>query len=262
MKVDIIISAGDIKKEKVKDKTVVIIDMLRATSVITTAIANGCKEVIPVLTVEEAMKIARKDKNNYILGGERKALKIEGFNCSNSPIEYRREVVKNKSIILTTTNGTRAIKASEGAKNIYIGAMINAKAIANKLATSNEDIVFVNAGTYDEFSMDDFICSGYIINCLLSLTDLSYHGISFKSSDLSEISVELSDIAKTAHYIYKMNRDIVSYIKNASHYERLNELGLMDDLEYCCRKDLTKVVPIYKEGVIKKYIENSSVVYL
>jgi 2-phosphosulfolactate phosphatase len=262
MKVDLIISAGDIKKEKVKDKTVVIIDMLRATSVIATAIANGCKEVIPVLTIEEALELSRKDRDNCILGGERKALKIEGFNCSNSPIEYRREVVKNKSIILTTTNGTRAIKASEGAKNIYIGAMINAKAIASQLASSKEDIVFVNAGTYDEFSMDDFICSGYIIDCLLNLTDLSLHGISLKGGDVSEIRIELSDIAKTAHYIYKMNRDIVSYIKNASHYERLIELGLSDDLEYCCRKDLTKVVPIYKDGIIKKYIETSTVVYL
>lgn len=262
MKLDIIISAGDIKREKVKDKTVVIIDMLRATSVITTAIANGCREVIPVLTIEEAMEIARKDKDNCILGGERKALKIEGFDCSNSPLEYRREVVKNKGIILTTTNGTRAIKASEGAKNIYIGAMINAKAIATHLVMSKEDIVLVNAGTYDEFSMDDFICSGYIINCLLNLIDLSFHGIKLKGGNVSEIPIELSDIAKTAHYIYKMNSDIVSYIKNASHYERLIELGLSDDLEYCCRKDLTKVVPIYKEGKIKKYIDNSSVIYL
>ncbi|MFL0248637.1 2-phosphosulfolactate phosphatase family protein [Candidatus Clostridium stratigraminis] len=262
MKVDVIISAGDIKKEKVKDKTVVIIDMLRATSVITTAIANGCKEVLPVLTIEEAMELSRKNRDKFILGGERKALKIEGFDCSNSPKEYGREVVKNKSIILTTTNGTRAIKGSEEARNIYIGAMINAKAVAALLAVSKEDIVIVNAGTYNEFSMDDFICSGYIIDCLLSLTDLSSHGINIKGGDLSEIDVELSDIAKTAHYIYKMNRDIIGFIKNASHYKRIVELGLNDDLEYCCRKDLTKVVPIYKEGIIKKYIDRSSVVYL
>jgi len=262
MKIDIIISAGDIKKEKVKDKTIVIIDMLRATSVIVAAIANGCREVIPVLTIEEAMELSRKDRDNYILGGERKALKIEGFDCSNSPLEYRKEVVRNKSIILTTTNGTRAIKGSEQAKNIYIGSMLNAKAVAALLTVSKEDIVIVNAGTYDEFSMDDFICSGYIIDRVLNLTDLSSHGISLKGADLSEIDVELSDIAKTAHYIYKMNRDIVGFIKNASHYKRIVELGLNEDLEYCCRKDLTKVVPIYKDGIIKKYIGSSSVVYL
>lgn len=262
MKIDVIISAGDIKKEKVKDKTVVIIDMLRATSVITTAIANGCKEVIPTLTIEEAMEIARKDRENCILGGERKALKIEGFDCSNSPLEYTREVVKNKSIILTTTNGTRAIKGSEGAKNIYIGAMINAKSVANQLALVNEDVVLVNAGTYDEFSMDDFICSGYIIECLLNFTDLSLHGINIKGGDVSQIGVELSDIAKTAHYIYKMNRDILSYIRNASHYQRIMELGLNNDLDYCCKKDLTKVVPYYKDGIIKKYSNSSNVVYL
>lgn len=262
MKLDIIISAGDIKEEKVIGKTVVIIDMLRATSVITTAITNGCEEVVPVLSIDEAMDIARKDRDNCILGGERKALKIEGFDCSNSPLEYSREIVKNKRIILTTTNGTRAIKGCEKAKNIFIGAMINAKAVAKQLALLREDVVIVNAGTYDEFSMDDFICSGYIIDALLGMTDLSLHGISLKGQELTEVKVELSDIAKTAHYIYKLNRDIVSYIRNASHYNRLVELGLKEDLEYCLKKDLTKAVPFYKDGVIKKYISNSTVFYL
>lgn len=234
MKGDIIISAGDIKETKVKDKTVIVIDMLRATSVITTAIANGCKEVIPLLTIEEAMDLVREEREKYILGGERKALKIEGFDCSNSPLEYTNEVVKGKTIVLTTTNGTRAIKGSEGAKNILIGAMINGAAVAGRAEKLDNDIVIVNAGTYDEFSIDDFICSGYIIDCLKELTD-----------------VELSDIATTAHYIYKNNEDIYSFMKYASHYKRIEELGLKEDLEYCCQKSIIEVVPEYKNGKIK-----------
>lgn len=234
MKIDIIISAGDIKADKVKDKTVIVIDMLRATSVITTAIANGCREVIPLLTIEEAMSLVRENRQNYILGGERKALKIEGFDCSNSPLEYSKELVQNKTIVLTTTNGTRAIKGSEGAKNILIGAMINGEAVANKIVELNNDLVLVNAGTYDEFSIDDFICSGYIIDCLKRHTE-----------------VELLDIATTAHYIYKNNEDIFGFIKYASHYKRIEDLGLKEDLEYCCKKSILNIVPEYIDGKVK-----------
>lgn len=234
MKIDIIISAGDIKDKKVQDKTVVVIDMLRATSVITTAIANGCDEVIPLLTIEEAINLVQENRGKYILGGERKALKIEGFDCSNSPLEYTHEIVKGKTIVLTTTNGTRAIRGSEGARNILIGAMINGEAAAKKIVQFNNDVVIVNAGTYDEFSIDDFICSGYIIDCLKRFAD-----------------IELSDIAATAHYIYTNNEDIFSFIRYASHYKRIEELGLKADLEYCCKKSILDIVPEYKDGKIR-----------
>ncbi|KAJ50842.1 2-phosphosulfolactate phosphatase [Clostridium tetanomorphum] len=236
MKIDLIISADDIKKEKVIDKSIVVIDMLRATSVIVTAMNNGCKEVIPVITIEEALSIANKNKDKYILGGERKALKIEGFDCSNSPLEYTPEVVLNKTLVMTTSNGTRAIKGSEGARNILIGALINANAVAKRLIELNNDIVIVNAGTYGQFSIDDFMCSGYIIDCIL------------KSS-----KAELTDISKTAHYTYKGSPDL-EFIKFASHFKRIEELNLYKDLKYCCNKDIIDIVPEYKEGSIKLYI--------
>lgn len=234
MKIDLIISAEDIKESKVKDKSAVVIDMLRATSVIITALNNGCNRVIPVLTIEEAMEICREDREKYLLGGERKALKIEGFDFSNSPLEYISERVSNKSLVITTTNGTRAIKGSETAKNILIAALLNANVIAKRLLELKNDIVIVNAGTYGEFSMDDFICSGYIIDCILS-----------------QQQCELTDIAKTAHYIYDRNKDIVSFIKYASHYKTIQSLNLQQDLEYCCKKDIINIVPEYKDGEIK-----------
>jgi len=233
MKLDIIISADDIKKEKIKNKTVVVIDMLRATSVIITALYNGCNGVIPVLTVEEAAGIVRNSKEKFMLGGERNALRIEGFHYSNSPLEYNRDTIEGKTLVMTTTNGTKAIKGCVGASNILIGAMLNAKSIARKIIELNKDVVIVNAGTYGEFSIDDFLCSGYIIHCLLK-----------------EVEVDLSDIAITSHYIYKNNEDIHSFIKYASHYKRITELGLEADLEYCCRKDIIDIIPEYKNGMI------------
>lgn len=234
MKIDIIVSADDIKKEKILNKSVIVIDVLRATSVIITAINNGCNKVIPVLTIEEALEIYDKDREKYIMGGERKALKIEGFHCSNSPLEYSRQVVENKTLIITTSNGTRAIKRSTLAKNILIGAFINAEDVANRSINLNNDVTIVNAGTYGQFSIDDFICSGYIISCIMR-----------------KIKAVLTDISKTALYIYEQNTDIITFIKKASHYKRIERLKLYNDLEYCCKKDIIKIVPEYIDGVIK-----------
>lgn len=236
MKLDLIISADNIKSEYLENKIVVVIDMLRATSVITTALANGAKQVFPILTIEEAFN--KKEEllslgEQVLLGGERKAVRIEGFDFSNSPLEYTKEKVREKTIILSTTNGTRAINLSLKAEEIIIGAIINAKAVALELKKINKDVVFVNAGTNGEFSMDDFICAGYMISLLCE-----------------DSSNDLSDIAKTAKYIYENNNNLIDYIKGARHYNVLKTLNLIDDLEYCCKKDILNVVPkvdkIYK----------------
>lgn len=229
MKIDVIISADNIKSEYLENKIVVVIDMLRATSVITTALANGAKQIFPILTVEEAFdkkKELLSKGEDILIGGERKALKIDGFDFSNSPLEYTKENVDGKTIILSTTNGTRAINLSLKADEIIIGSILNARAVALELKKLNKDVVFINAGTNGEFSMDDFICSGYMINLL------------------SEISnCDLSDIAKTAKYIYENNINLMDYIREGRHYNVLKSLNLMNDLEYCCKKDILNIVP-------------------
>ena len=185
MKLDIVISADNINEKYLENKIVVVIDMLRATSVITTALNNGCNKVVPFLTVEEAFDYRKNNVEPCLLGGERRALKIEGFDFSNSPLEYTSDKVKDKTVVITTTNGTRAIQGASKANRIFIGSMLNAKAVTEALKTLDKDVVFVNAGTYGEFSMDDFICAGYMIS-LLSTNEEN----------------ALSDIAFTAKYIY------------------------------------------------------------
>jgi 2-phosphosulfolactate phosphatase len=235
MKVDIIISADDIAESKIKDKIVVIIDMFRATSVIVTALNNGCKAVIPYLTIEETLENANKlNRDHYILGGERRAIKIKGFDLSNSPLEYTKEVIKNKIVLITTTNGTRTLTKSSSAKMVLIGAMINGEAVAKRLCNVKDDVVIINAGTNGNFSMDDFICSGYIINEILNC----------------DKDIELTDIAKTANMIYKENTDIISYVKNATHYSVMRSLKLDYDIEYCIKKSIIDIVPEYKEKKI------------
>ena len=237
MKIDLIISADYIEESKIKEKVVVVIDMLRATTVITTALRNGAKSVIPILTVEETFKKAKELRDigeDVVLGGERKALKVDGFDFSNSPLEYTKDKISDKTVILSTTNGTRALNLCKEADLILIGSMINGRAVAKKLIELNKDVVFINAGTNGEFSMDDFICAGYMIDRLLRAK-----------------SCEVSDIAKTARYIYENNTGITSFIKNARHFDVLTSLGLQDDLTYCSSKDLTDIVPVYRNEKIE-----------
>jgi len=238
MNIDVVISAQHIKPEKFKDRIVVVIDVLRATSVMVTALNNGCDKIVPVKEIEEAVDIARKDRNYYLLGGERGGVRIENFDFSNSPLDYTQDIVKEKSLVMTTTNGTRAIKNSEEADKIFIAALINGRAVAEKLAKLNKDVTFVNAGTDGEFSMDDFITSGYIINCL---------------RDIMKNQCTLTDIAKTSEYVYINNPSIISFVKDALHYKRMKDLKYHEDLRYCLSKDLVNIVPEYKDGEIKIY---------
>ena len=149
-------------------------------------------------------------------------------------MEYTKEVVENKKVLITTTNGTRTLTKSNSAKRIIIAAMINAKAVADKLLEINEDVVIINAGTNGNFSMDDYICSGYIINEMLKVDN----------------NIELTDISKTANMIYENNSDIISYVKEATHYSVMKLLELDNDIEYCIKKSIVNNVPEYKDGKI------------
>lgn len=233
MKIDIITTCDHVTPELVKNKTVIVIDVLRATSVIISALKNGAKSVVPVTSVEEALE-TKKKLENVILGGERKAQKIEGFDLSNSPEDYGSTAVHDKNVIITTTNGTKAISRSSAASKVYIGALLNAKAVSVKAYEEKQDIVIVNSGTNGSFSMDDFIASGAVIEELLKLD-----------------TFELTDVSKTALMIYRNHPDFKSYVREAKHYQVLMDLGLERDINFCLQKDLYDIVPEYKNGIIK-----------
>jgi 2-phosphosulfolactate phosphatase len=233
MKIDMIICGDYVTTEAVRNATVIVVDVLRATSVIITALNNGAKSVVPVTSVEEALS-TKKKLESVVLGGERRAQKIEGFDLSNSPLEYKSEVIHDRNVVITTTNGTKAISKSSAANKVYIGGLLNAKAVSSKAIKNEKDIIIVNAGTNGVFSMDDFITGGAIIDEILS-----------------EQEYELTDIAKTALVIYRSHKDIKSYVKEAAHYKILVDLGLEEDIDYCLQKDLFNIVPEYKDGIIK-----------
>ncbi|MDE4542408.1 2-phosphosulfolactate phosphatase family protein [Thermoanaerobacterium sp. R66] len=219
-----------VPEEKLENKVVVVIDTLRMSSVITTALANGAKEVIPVAEIEDAVRLAKYlGRNNILLGGERNGAKIEGFDLANSPFEYKVDIVKNKTIIITTTNGTKALKKASISDDVIIGCLLNVSAVADYLSNKNKDVVIICAGTKEKFSIDDIITAGAIYDKLKNK-------ISFDSDDLS----------KASYFLYQMfQNDIPSILKESIPFSIMKRLGYEEDLPYCSSVDMFYILPKY-----------------
>jgi 2-phosphosulfolactate phosphatase len=153
--------------EELAGGAVVVIDVLRATTTIVHAVAAGAREVVPCLEIEEARRLAAGfPKGTALLGGERGGLKIEGFDLGNSPEEYNRATVGGKVVVLTTTNGTRAMMLCRQAKRVLVGAFVNASAVAASLA-QEERIHLLCAGTQGEITREDVLFAGRVAYRLL-----------------------------------------------------------------------------------------------
>jgi 2-phosphosulfolactate phosphatase len=233
---DVFFTAQSVQAEEIRNKTVVVIDVLRATSTITTALLNGAKGVIPVEDMGEASKISQNvDSDNYLLCGEKDGLKIEGYDLGNSPLEYSSQTVKGKNLIFNTTNGTKAVKKSVGASTVYIASFLNFSATVNALKKSKHDIVLVCAGWKGRLALEDTLLAGAII---------------YKLNN-GHISDSAPDGAKVAHLLYeKYQDDIASVILQSNHAVRLKNLIGADDIEYCCQMDICSFTPRLQDGII------------
>lgn len=217
-----------------KDKTTVVIDILRATTTLTTALYNGAREVIPVNSVEFAMKVS---KGQTLLGGERNTKKIEGFQLGNSPLEYTKEAVAGKSIILFTTNGSKAVVKAKFSENLLLCCFNNVQAVAKYLAALNKDVEILCAGRSGSFCLEDTLCAGRLIAELQSLvTD----GIELNDSSMASVVLN-------SNYGSKL-QDI---LEECEHGKLLIENGFRDDIAYCAQVGLFDVIPGFSNGTIK-----------
>ena len=239
MRVDIVGSATELKEERVKDRNVAVIDVLRATTVITTALMNGAKEIFPTEEVSTAFELySTYNSGDYLLGGERNAVRIEGFHLANSPFEYTEEQVRNKTIILTTTNGTRALMGSLTANNIGVASFLNATAIANWLGEMNTDVAIVCAGSAESYTLEDALCAGMIAKILEE-----------------QFNAELSDFAFTLKHLYEgYEGNLMQAMQHCHHAQLLLSKGFASDVKYCLQKDITDIIPRLVNGAIT--IEN------
>ena len=237
MPIDVYATAGAIEKD-LRGHACVIVDVLRATSVIITAIEHGCKSVIPVAEVEDAAIMARQlGGERVLLCGERGGVMIPGCNLANSPLEYTEEVIAGRSLVMSTTNGTRAILRAGGSEAVFMGGFLNARAVAEAALSVSDSIAIVCAGTDGRYSLDDVLCSGAIISRILDING--------KQS--------LCDLGRTALALYdSYNDDLFESLRGSLHFERLRALGFEEDIRYCLQEDVMQAVPEYKNGVIRK----------
>jgi 2-phosphosulfolactate phosphatase len=241
MKIELSFNAGQFDELQLREKNIIVIDVLRASSTITVALNNGAREIIPVASIESAVKISGSLFGEVTLrGGERNGKIIEGFNLGNSPLEYSETAVKGKSIIYCTTNGSVAMAKSRYARTLAVGSFINLTATSNFIRDGNKDFLFICAGranTVGNFSLEDAVCAGMIIQNLLKAESLK---------------VELSDSAKAAQALSKsFGRSILKMLKTSEHGKYLTEIGFVEDLKICAQVDSVPVLPVLTGTVIK-----------
>jgi 2-phosphosulfolactate phosphatase len=233
MKIKIILSADRIIEDEIEEKTVIAIDTFRATTTIVTALAHGAQEVIPVSTINEAINYHNSGKN-LIKAGERNGEKLSDMDLGNSPLSYREEIVKDKQIILTTTNGTRMLLNLEKAKKIIIASLLNLEAVARKVK-KEEQLIISCAGTQNKFSLEDFITAGALIYRLKRL----------------KLDLELTDLNLIAYQSYLMNKgDLAKILYHSRNGARLISLGKKSDIDYALNEDCFSLTPVYSEGSI------------
>lgn len=230
MRVDIINKKEDIIPLRLAGKTVVAIDVLRATSTMAVAFENGCREVIAVSIPEEALALKKQLGAEGVLGGERKKQKLPGFDFGNSPREYTLEKVNNKILIFTTTNGTALINSCIHGQETLIASFRNAESVVGFLK-NKEEVVLACAGTRGTFSLEDNLLAGYL-SLLISRE--------YPSSSLSEG-------CKSAVNLYKLlEKDIAGILEKTPHGHGLAVLGLEKDIGYCLEKNKITIVPRVK----------------
>jgi 2-phosphosulfolactate phosphatase len=217
----------------VSSSIVVIIDVLRATSTIATALYNGAKNIIPVATVEECMRIGKQIEG--ITAGERDGQIAEGLKYGNSPFEYPKDFIGGKTLVLTTTNGTKLLHMAldKGAKEIITGSFPNLSSVCNYLIAQKQNVILGCAAWKDRVNFEDTLFAGAVIN---------------RVKDHFHINCDSSQIAETLYNEAK--NDLYGFLKNknATHYHRLTKFGLEKDIRYCLTPDIANVLCVYKEG--------------
>jgi 2-phosphosulfolactate phosphatase len=218
---------------EIRDALVVIIDVLRATSTIATALYNGADAIIPVDSVSECIELSRK--SGAISAGERDGKIADGLQHGNSPLEYPRDFIAGKKLVLTTTNGTRLLHMALASKagEIITGSFPNLSRVADYLSRQQQPVILACAGWKDRVNLEDMLFAGAVVDQVAQFFDIN--------CDSSQVALSMYKAAGQNLYGFMQE-------KQASHFIRLSKYGLMDDIRYCLTPDLAPVLPVYREG--------------
>jgi 2-phosphosulfolactate phosphatase len=217
----------------IKDSIVVIIDVFRATSTIAAALHNGAAEIIPVDSVAKCIELGAQMPNS-LTAGERDGKVAEGLQHGNSPLEYPRDFIENKSLVLTTTNGTRLLHMCSDANEIITGSFLNLGAVCDYLVSQKKNVLLACASWKDRYNLEDSLFAGAVYDAI---------GAHFEMN---------CDSTRAATHLYKAAKnDLYAFIQDSSHFLRLSKFGLQYDMEYCCK--------INEHNVLVKLVEDKLV---
>ncbi len=223
-KIDVCLSPDLIHLYDFKSRIVVVVDVLRATTCMVTALANGVSKIRAYADLDTCRDMR---SHGYVIAGERGGQKVEDFDLGNSPLSYLNDAYLGEQLAVTTTNGTLAIDKSRDAHEVIIGAMVNLDAIVEYLKSQDRDVLIFCAGWKGKVNMEDTLFAGAVVD---------------KLQDIFEPECDAPQIAQMVYNNAK--DDIIGYLKNASHVKRLSGFDIEDDIEFCLTPNKYDIVPI------------------
>jgi 2-phosphosulfolactate phosphatase len=236
MKLDVYLTPGEVTAPALAGRTVVVLDVLRATTTIVQALSVGAKSVFPVGSIEEALRLANNfGRDEVLLAGERRCLPIEGFDLGNSPREFTPEKVAGKILVMTTTNGTAAMTLTVSSARVYIGSLLNLGAIIDELVETEADPVLLCSGRERHFALEDAACAGEFATRLIAA----------RPGDWT-----LNDGAHAALALTREFGTGVPMFELSAGGRGIVEAGLHEDLPFCAQVDLLDIIPVLHERSI------------
>jgi 2-phosphosulfolactate phosphatase len=237
MRIELYLIPGRAKERRFENRAVVNIDILRASTTICKALKEGARAIIPVEEPHEAAEMRSNiGSDTTLLAGERGGLKIDNFDLGNSPMEFVEKGVKGKTIIMTTTNGTRSYRASISSSFSLTGAFVNISMVTDFISRAGLDVAILCAGNDGDFSLEDTLCGGMLIHKLIHE---------------KKMKVELNDAASLALILFENSRaDLARVIAGGEHGRLLAELGFVDDVRLSSQPDSLPILPFYKNNLI------------
>ncbi len=233
MKIDVFFTIPQVKDDLLLDSDVVLIDVLRSTTTICHALANGALRVLPVADQGEATSYVEVlDRDNLLLGGEKDVHPIQGFDLGNSPLDYDAATVDKRNVVLRTSNGTQALKRMKHLPGVLIAAFVNLNAVVKRLATSKRNLVICCAGSRDQFCLEDSVCAGMLVKRLQEAK--------------KKEEIVLNDAALVGCVLVdRYKNKLLECLEESTHGQFLADLGAKGDLEACAQADTLDLLPVF-----------------
>jgi 2-phosphosulfolactate phosphatase len=232
--IDVALTLEEVRGMPLTGLTAVVLDVVRASTTIVAALAGGARAVVPVATPDDARARGRGwAPGTALVGGERGGAPPSGFDCGNSPAEYSPERVRGRTVVFTTTNGTRALLALDGARRVGVGGFVNAAAVTRWVASEPGDVLLVCAGERGRFCLEDAVCAGLLV------------------SRLAAVDGTQTDAARAARALWdRYAGDLHAMLADAAWAQALAAQGRGADLPLCVALDVHDVVPVLRDGAL------------